>query len=221
VLTSLADLYANDPGKVRDYAGELTKGIIQAESIVTGLKESAPVTKELLTESVRRWKKRMDNEEGGANRAPKFPMPSNYRYLLRYSVLEKDEKLLEHVELTLKKMAFGGIYDQVHGGFARYSTDVLWKVPHFEKMLYDNAQLASLYIEAYLVTKNALYNEIAEGVLGFVKKEWFREQEGCFYSAYDADSDGEEGIMYGRKKILKNCLEKSMRSLKNISGSTM
>ena len=92
-------------------------------------------------------------------------------------------------------MAFGGIYDQLHGGFSRYSTDIIWKVPHFEKMLYDNAQLISLYTEAYNLTKNPLYKEIACDTLQFIENEWYKT-EGYFYSAYDADSDGEEGKFY-------------------------
>src|SRR6185436_165995 len=98
-----------------------------------------------------------DLEEGGPNRAPKFPMPNNYEFLLHYAVAEKDDALKQYVLMTLDKMAFGGIYDQVGGGFARYSTDTLWKVPHFEKMLYDNAQLVSLYSNAFKLTQKKLY----------------------------------------------------------------
>ena len=100
--------------------------------------------------------------------------------------------MLDHVNLTLEKMAFGGIYDQVGGGFARYSTDALWKAPHFEKMLYDNGQLVSLYTEAYQATKNPLYKEIVEETLAFINRE-LTSKEGDFYSALDADSEGEEG----------------------------
>jgi uncharacterized protein YyaL (SSP411 family) len=195
ILRNLSDIYTKDPGKVDEYATELTNGIKQSELITTSGKNKAPVTKNVLKECVAKWKTRMDNTHGGPDRAPKFPLPSNYQFLLRYAILENDNELLDHVKLTLNKMAFGGIYDQLYGGFSRYSTDVLWKVPHFEKMLYDNSQLASLYTEAYALTKVELYREIAEDILAFVEREWFTG-EGCFYSAYDADSDGEEGKYY-------------------------
>ena len=195
VLQNLSDIYTKDPAKVEDYATELTRGIKQSEIITTSSKNAQVLDRNLLKESVAKWKEKMDSEHGGPNRAPKFPLPNNYQFLLRYSVLEKDRALLDHVELTLQKMAFGGIYDQLRGGFSRYSTDILWKVPHFEKMLYDNAQLVSLYSEAYVHTKNDLYREIAVETLDFVEQEWFTK-EGAFYSAYDADSEGEEGKYY-------------------------
>jgi len=195
ILTNLSSLYNNDPDKVKDYAQQLTEGIKQSELIVTASKHQTVLSKPALKESVAKWKSRMDNEEGGPNRAPKFPLPSNYLFLLRYALLEKDVELEKHVNLTLTKMALGGINDQLHGGFSRYSTDMIWKVPHFEKMLYDNSQLASLYTEAYLLTKNELYKETALSTLNFVEKEWLHT-DGFFYSAYDADSDGEEGKYY-------------------------
>jgi uncharacterized protein len=195
ILQNLSDIYVKDPTKVMEYATELTNGIKQSELISTKNKQESGVTKDVLKQSVSKWKERLDNVYGGPNRAPKFPLPSNYQFLLRYSILEKDTALQDHVELTLRKMAFGGIYDQLRGGFSRYSTDMLWKVPHFEKMLYDNSQLISLYAEAYTLTKNELYKEIAIETLDFVEKEWLTE-EGAFYSAYDADSDGEEGKYY-------------------------
>ena len=195
MLQNLANLQTSDPGKIIDYAEELTKGIQKSELIATQPKNSPMADKALLQKTVLKWKSRLDNEEGGPNRAPKFPLPSNYQFLLRYALLEKDDELLKHVDLTLTKMAMGGIYDQLHGGFSRYSTDLTWKVPHFEKMLYDNAQLAALYAEAYSLTKNNLYREVAIDVLEFVEQEWFNS-EGFFYSAYDADSEGEEGKYY-------------------------
>jgi uncharacterized protein YyaL (SSP411 family) len=140
-----------------------------------------------------------DPVEGGGNRAPKFPMPGNYLFLLRYHHLTRNVESLQQVRLTLDKMAHGGIYDQLGGGFARYSTDSLWKVPHFEKMLYDNAQLISLYSEAFQQSKDPLYKRIVEETLKFVEREMTSE-EGLLFSAIDADSEGEEGKYYVWKK---------------------
>ncbi len=195
VLNGLAGLYSQDIAKAKEYAQNLTDGINQSELLTIQKQTDLLLTKEVLAAGITKWKTMLDNEHGGPNRAPKFPLPSNYVYLLRYATLTKDQELLKHVDLTLTKMAYGGIYDQLHGGFARYSTDMIWKVPHFEKMLYDNSQLVSLYCEAFTITKNNLYKEIAIDTLAFVKKYWYT-QEGCFYSAFDADSDGEEGKYY-------------------------
>jgi uncharacterized protein YyaL (SSP411 family) len=195
VLNNLINLYKLESNRVLEYAEALTNGIKQAELISTSNKIDTLLTKELIQLSVKKWKTQLDEEHGGPNKAPKFPMPCNYQFLLRYAILEKDNALLNQVNLTLEKMAFGGIYDQLHGGFSRYSTDIIWKVPHFEKMLYDNAQLISLYTEAFNLTKNPLYKEIACDTLQFIENEWYKA-EGYFYSAYDADSDGEEGKFY-------------------------
>lgn len=195
ILKNLSNLYNNEPQKVVEYAQNLTDGIHQAELITTQKTTDSNIDKTVLQKSIENWKKRLDNKEGGPNRAPKFPLPNNYQFLLRYALLQGDNDLLNHVNLTLTKMAQGGIYDQLRGGFSRYSTDTLWKVPHFEKMLYDNSQLISLYTEAYTYTKNNLYKQIAIDTLSFIEKEWYNSQ-GYFYSAYDADSEGEEGKYY-------------------------
>jgi uncharacterized protein len=145
LLTNLQALHKNNPEKVLEYAQELTNGLQQSERIVQSNTQEEIINAQHLQKTVNKWKQGFDTKYGGPNRAPKFPLPSNYLFLLRYAHLANDESILQHVNLTLQKMAHGGIYDQLHGGFARYSTDVLWKVPHFEKMLYDNTQLVSLF----------------------------------------------------------------------------
>lgn len=195
VLINLAELHKNQPEKVIEYAENLTEGIKQSEIITTQKNSATAVNADLLRASVEKWKERFDDSFGGPDKSPKFPLPNNYTFLLRYALLEKDKYVLDHVHLTLLQMSHGGIYDQLRGGFSRYSTDVIWKIPHFEKMLYDNAQLVSLYCEAFQHSQNKLYAEVVHQTLDFIEKEWYNEK-GFFYSAYDADSEGVEGKYY-------------------------
>lgn len=189
-LTQIATLYKTDPEKIIEFSEKLTQGIQESELI--SLNSNQPSFKqEDIDKTISIWSASFDEVNGGMNRSPKFPMPNNYQFLLRHAVQTKNKTLKKYVFNTLDKIALGGIFDPINGGFSRYSTDNKWHIPHFEKMLYDNAQLVSLYSDAYLVTKKEVYKETVVKTLAFVERELTNEQ-GAFYSSLDADSRNKE-----------------------------
>ncbi|MEW7277319.1 thioredoxin domain-containing protein [Aquimarina sp. 2201CG1-2-11] len=211
-LNQISDLYKNQPEKLVEYADKLALGIKEVDLIEKNT-NAINFNLDFIDSAVKQWSKHFDHQKGGTTRVPKFMMPSNYNFLLRYAHQNNDKELLDFVKTTLTKISFGGVYDHIGGGFSRYATDGKWHVPHFEKMLYDNAQLVSLYADAYLATGDTWYKEVVYETLNFVTTE-LTNKEGAFYSSLDADSktpqgELEEGAFYiwtkeELKKILAN-----------------
>ena len=210
-LTQISDLYNKEPERFINYATTLEKGIKSLDIITTN--DNQELASIDLDKHIGSLVNKIDKKNGGFSGAPKFMMPNNIHFLLRSAYQNNDKETLKLVNLTLEKMAYGGVYDQIGGGFSRYSTDEKWHIPHFEKMLYDNAQLISLYSDAYLITNDELYKNVVYETINFVLKE-LTNSNGGFYSSIDADSkslDGKEneGAYYvwkedELKKLLKD-----------------
>jgi uncharacterized protein YyaL (SSP411 family) len=205
LLLSIADAYENRRAEVLRSAGSI-RDFLRA-STSAAMPEAEAAGTELLDRAAASLLSQLDRRFGGFGTAPKFPQAMNLEVLLRHHHRTGDRSALDGVELTLRSMANGGIYDQLGGGFARYSVDAYWLVPHFEKMLYDNALLSRLYLETYQATGDAFYLRIAEETLDYVLRDMTSE-EGGFFSAEDADSEGEEGKFYvWRPKELESVLD--------------
>lgn len=190
-LNQLTKLFKENPDKIIEYASDLERGI-QSINLVENKTDASQYTLEEINHSVENWSSYFDTYLGGYKSAPKFMMPNNLDFLLHYATSQDDKEVLEYVNTTLTRMAYGGVFDQVGGGFSRYSVDTKWHVPHFEKMLYDNGQLISLYSKAYAVTKNPLYKTITEKTIAFAQEE-LSDKSGGYYSSLDADSLNEAG----------------------------
>ena len=192
-LEQISKLYNDDPERLISYADQLEEGVKSLD--VINLNETTPdFNLNIMQDYLNTWSTKFDMEYGGSKGMPKFMMPNNLHFLLRYSYQTENKEIQKFVELSLEKMAFGGVYDQVGGGFSRYSVDDKWHIPHFEKMLYDNAQLISLYSDAYKLTKNRLYKNVVYETIGFINSE-LKDSSGGYYSSLDADSKTDENVL--------------------------
>ena len=178
VLAAIAEAYGQNRGEIDRVAQQLSAQMGRSGQTSRG---TNPLTMDILHQAYSGLATSFDYQNGGIGTAPKFPQPMTLEVLLRYYQHGYNQRALEMVEFTLEKMAYGGIYDQIGGGFHRYSTDAFWLVPHFEKMLYDNALLARLYLHCYLITHTPLYRRITEETLDYVLRE-MTDPDGGFYS---------------------------------------
>lgn len=185
-LEQVQQLWQSDPDRVKEYGEQMKAGLIEMISVSQTTRPNS-YRREDFEDVVAFWMRTIDPAHGGPNGSPKFPLPNNYEFLLDYALIFGDQKVLDYTYLTLDKMALGGIYDQLNGGFTRYSTDRFWKVPHFEKMLYDNAQLIGLYSKAYRASGSSHYAQTVHSTIEFLQREMTLEN-GLYASALDADS---------------------------------
>ncbi len=214
IVKQLNDLFVSEPQKLYEYAESLVDGMQTANVINTP--ENTPFDSEKLHNLIERWASRFDWQDGGMKRAPKFPMPNNYDFLLTYSKYFSEEAVVSFVHLTLHKIIRGGIYDHLEGGLMRYSTDMHWKEPHFEKMLYDNGQFLSVVAKAQLDNPSLEYQLTLEQTVQWLENK-MKDENGFFKSSIDADADNEEGSYYvWKKEELQTILDAEFQPFENL-----
>ncbi|RYM06384.1 thioredoxin domain-containing protein [Sporolactobacillus sp. THM7-7] len=225
ILLSLKKQYDAKPDKIEEI------GIQIVDALSERTKSEAPLSEGVLDQAFEQFSQSFDPAFGGFGQAPKFPSPHQLMFLLRYARWRKEDRAIEWVRRTLDRMAEGGIHDHIGGGFARYSVDEKWLVPHFEKMLYDQALLAIAYTEAFQVTRDSSYKKVVENIFAYCRRELF-DPSGGFYCAEDADSEGVEGKYYvwspeeviqvlGEEKGKMFCLAYSITPEGNFEGKSI
>jgi uncharacterized protein YyaL (SSP411 family) len=194
VLKEVDSLYRQDPEGAREYAGRVAQGVAQA-NLVEQPTSGNTMDPALINSAVGLWSNSWDPVWGGNTGQQKFMMPPSLNFLMDFAYLSGEQEAKDHLRNSLDRMARGGVYDQIGGGFYRYSTDARWHIPHFEKMLYDNAQLMGTYARAYKMFGNPEYRQVVEEIFSFLRRE-MRGESGGYFSAMDADSEAEEGKYY-------------------------
>ncbi|WP_139226625.1 thioredoxin domain-containing protein [Zhouia amylolytica] len=216
VLKKMVSFYNQYPDKANEYANSIAAGVKQINAIIDIPKEQ--ITLEDVKQAVDSWSEQWDLLYGGDKGGQKFMVPERISFLMKYAFLSDDQLANTHVKNSLDKMALGGVNDVVGGGFFRYSVDSQWKVPHFEKMLYDNAQLMSLYAQAYKNYQNELYKEVLEGLIEFTKNE-MHDENGGYFASIDSNSEGREGGYYlWTKQELKEILNDDYELFESLYG---